>query len=855
MPAHRPLHTLSLLIVLALLSACQSTATRREPPSQPPQPTLLPPNAPLLALAARTHHTVSLSWTPDDTAPSDPNAELAPTNAYTLRHSPTGAAWRLLDIDLDTSTAYTHTELSPLSLHHYQVRAESTAGPSAWSNTLVTQTLAANAPSAPELTTQLTDSNLIELTWTIELETDDLPLQGFDIETSLDAAAFRPLAQPGARARAWTHRIALPDTTHYYRIRARNAAHSGPWSRTAEATTTTHDPQIAPPVPQDLVAEALSPTAIELTWPLPVPEPNQPAPDSYDVQWTTTTLPDDWRDASTVQSPVFLHRSLPPDTRHYYRVRSRASSLTSAWSIPAAATTPAITETASLSSPHPVAHLTAPTSVAEPAIPGDTTTARFTVRLSQPSATTVRIDYRTEPATHRPATPHVDYEPVSGTLALAPGATEAHVDVNILHDAHDDAGDTFAFILSNPRRADLHPVPTRALLTITNDGTLPRAWLAHTARAHAGAAADAIAARARLWNNSPPPATWLRLSHTRHAARRTDVALRGDTDTFQLGADTGNAHVRAGLALSLSRSAGNAGHPLGEPLPVDDQYASFHPYLLWRPSSDHRFWMTAGHGTGRLEHTPEGESVLSTALSVSTIALGTHHALRPDHAPVRLHLDTDALYATARSAQHSRLAPSRAHVAHLRIALRGAHTLTTAHGALIEPTAAFGVRVDAGDADKGLGALALAGLSLRSPDRHLSTDIRATTTLWHRTQRTDHWSLSASTTYRARPDTRGLELTIAPSYGVTSFNPLDHRPTSTPPHQPLLHARIAYPFFANALRRTLTPFTELDLLADAPLRIHAGATARLTPHLDASLHTHWRHRTSPTLSLRSRLRF
>ena len=102
----------------------------------------------------------------------------------------------------------------------------------------------------------------------------------------------------------------------------------------------------------------------------------------------------------------------------------------------------------------------------------------------------VAIRYATADGT---ATADEDYEAQSGTLTFAPGETEATVKVPTLDDALDEGSETMTLRLSgavNARLAD-----PEGAGTITNEDTLPTAWIARFGRTVAGHVMEAVDTR------------------------------------------------------------------------------------------------------------------------------------------------------------------------------------------------------------------------------------------------------------------------------------------------------------------------------------------------------------------------
>ena len=83
---------------------------------------------------------------------------------------------------------------------------------------------------------------------------------------------------------------------------------------------------------------------------------------------------------------------------------------------------------------------------------GDDPSMEFHVTLDKTSEETVTVDYATADATAHAGS---DYEETSGTLTFTPGDTEEIIEVTVIDDSHEDSGETFRVVLSNPSGARL----------------------------------------------------------------------------------------------------------------------------------------------------------------------------------------------------------------------------------------------------------------------------------------------------------------------------------------------------------------------------------------------------------------
>ena len=121
---------------------------------------------------------------------------------------------------------------------------------------------------------------------------------------------------------------------------------------------------------------------------------------------------------------------------------------------------------------------------------GTDATLDFAVTLDREAAHTVTVAYATSDVT---ATAGSDYTATSGTLSFAPGETEKTVSVPVLVDDVDEGSETLTLTLSSPSGAVI--ADGEATGTITNEGPIPKAWLARFGRTVTGQVLEAVEAR------------------------------------------------------------------------------------------------------------------------------------------------------------------------------------------------------------------------------------------------------------------------------------------------------------------------------------------------------------------------
>lgn len=110
-------------------------------------------------------------------------------------------------------------------------------------------------------------------------------------------------------------------------------------------------------------------------------------------------------------------------------------------------------------------------SAAEEVNTGATSTMQFTVKLSEPTSETVKVNYSITPGT---ATAGSDYTDVSGVLEFGPHETEKTISVEILGDTIYEANEQFTVVLATPEKGVLDESAKTALGTIVENDTPPK---------------------------------------------------------------------------------------------------------------------------------------------------------------------------------------------------------------------------------------------------------------------------------------------------------------------------------------------------------------------------------------------
>ena len=122
---------------------------------------------------------------------------------------------------------------------------------------------------------------------------------------------------------------------------------------------------------------------------------------------------------------------------------------------------------------------------------GTDTTIDFTVTLASATTIPVTVDYATVDGTAKDGE---DYTAQSGTLTFAVGETSKTVKIAVLSDEMDEEAETFTLVLTNPSTGATI-TDGSATGTISNTGSIPRAWLARFGRTAAEHVVEGIGER------------------------------------------------------------------------------------------------------------------------------------------------------------------------------------------------------------------------------------------------------------------------------------------------------------------------------------------------------------------------
>jgi hypothetical protein len=211
-------------------------------------------------------------------------------------------------INRGTATSFTHSNLMIDTRHTYRIRVKNAGGISEWSQLFTVYTLP-YPPSTPLNFSVSTLQTEVTLTWdqVVDADSYDIEVDGQIIE--------------GHNYTTYLHSNLLTETTHNYRIRARNRGGVSEWSPSETITTLPFPPD----TPTHLRAE-VSIYSVNVAW------DEMERAEAYEIEVDGFII-DNGLNTS------YLHEGLEPLSGHTYRVRGKNIGGKSAWSVPLDITT------------------------------------------------------------------------------------------------------------------------------------------------------------------------------------------------------------------------------------------------------------------------------------------------------------------------------------------------------------------------------------------------------------------------------------------------------------------------------------------------------------------------------------
>jgi hypothetical protein len=280
-----------------------------------------PPVAPSnFAASPASYNQIKLTW-----------GAQADEQSFSLERSNDGTTWGVVGTPGLNATSYTDGSLTQNTKYYYRLQAKNTKGVSPYSQVATATTPLLVAPTIPQgVTASVVSSTQIKISWA------DLPNEDtFIVGRSLDGQTGWTLVKStSANEVSYTDTNLTPDTTHYYEVKAKNAAGESAYSSAVSATTLGSTPTgTVPATPTHLVASAVSSTQIKLTWTDTSNETSYTIQKSTDnVTWTTTASPG-------LNATSYTVGSLSANTKYYFKIKANNATGASAYSASVSATT------------------------------------------------------------------------------------------------------------------------------------------------------------------------------------------------------------------------------------------------------------------------------------------------------------------------------------------------------------------------------------------------------------------------------------------------------------------------------------------------------------------------------------
>ena len=234
-----------------------------------------------------------------------------------------GRTWSVEEDDTrSSSTTYPHTGLESGTRWHYRVSAINSEGTGEPSN-VASATTDIGVPRAPtSLSAVASGESQIRLSWAPPSDDGGARIVGYriDVSTTSGTAWTVLRGNTGSISTSYTHLNLPPGSTRSYRVAAINSQGTGPYSRTATATTRA----AVPDAPTNLTATASGQTQVILRWRGPLVDGGARIT-GYRIEWSATGGTP-WNVlASRATSTTYTHRGLSPASTRYYRVSATNS--------------------------------------------------------------------------------------------------------------------------------------------------------------------------------------------------------------------------------------------------------------------------------------------------------------------------------------------------------------------------------------------------------------------------------------------------------------------------------------------------------------------------------------------------
>ena len=348
---------------------------------------------------------------------------------------------------------------------------------------------------------------------------------------------------------------------------------------------------------------------------------------------------------------------------------------------------------------------------------------------------------------------------------------------------------------------------------------------------------------------------WGRYASESFQSADEKLELDGEVTTALFGADAEWDRWLAGVALSFSEGEGvfepgKAASPGKGKGTLDSTLNSVHPYLRYEMREEGvSVWGLAGYGSGHLTQTDDGARPIDTDIEMRMGALGTRSELlsRPKKYGLGLAFKSDVFWMRMESKAVEEpdgrsLKLARAKASRLRLLVEGSQSFELGSGVELTPSLEMGLRSDGGDAGRGSGMEARAGIRYTAPG--MTIEASAHSLFGHQRREYEEWGASGSIRMAPGTSGRGVSLTVAPSWGAATSG-VDRlwsirdtsrlTPNSDPEPGGRLEAEIGYGMGMPGGRGVLTPYAGLSLSNDGERTYRLGGRWNVGPAFSINL--------------------
>ena len=292
-------------VSLSGINAIPGTATESASHTTAKRP-VTAPKAPSSVKSTRTGTSIKTSWVRNPTTAQ-------PYDEIRFERQVNAGSWALVGEWGGASTSHTQTSLTPNSSYRYRVRAQNSAGNSAWAYG-PTLTIPPNAPAAPSNATVTRSSDARQVVkWSRGSSPSTAPItQQVIARWEITTGSWKNIATVSGTVSSFTDSSTKANSQYRYRIQSKNSAGTSAWTYTDYIATT--------PAPPTAVKAQKQGEDIRLSWSLT----GTPKSDGIEI-WLTqdgVDLPGAQAVVLTGRPTTWTHVSPDPSTTWAYRIKA-----------------------------------------------------------------------------------------------------------------------------------------------------------------------------------------------------------------------------------------------------------------------------------------------------------------------------------------------------------------------------------------------------------------------------------------------------------------------------------------------------------------------------------------------------